>query len=205
VHQFEHLRLHPERPQIRQIKRAVSMLQQGLFVIVPTDTTYVIMCKPESLGAINDIRKLRQLDSGHLWSVACVDLSQAATCVCIDNKAHRVLKRCFPGAYTFILPASSSLPRRIFGKRRDVGIRMPDHPVCRMLLEEYGEILLCTTLELPGEIHAAFDPDEFVAQVKHLSCGVLDAGWGGMEPTTVVDLCDDDPVVLREGAGVWPA
>jgi len=205
VHQFEHLRLHPERPQIRQIRRAVSMLQQGLFVIVPTDTTYVMMCKPESLGAINDIRKLRQLDSTHLWSVVCVDLSQAAIYVRMDNRAHRILKRCLPGAYTFILPASSSLPRRIFGKRRDVGIRIPDHPVCHMLLEEYGEVLLCTTLALPDEANAAFDPDAFVPLVKHLSCAVLDAGWGGMESTTVVDLCDDEAAVLREGAGAWPA
>jgi len=205
MHQFEHLRLHPERPQIRQIKRAVSMLQQGLFVIVPTDTTYVMMCRPESLGAINEIRTLRQLDSGHLWSVVCVDLSQAATCVCMDNRAHRILKRCLPGAYTFILPASSSLPRRIFGKRRDVGIRMPDHPVCQMLLEEYGEVLLCTTMELPENDSVAFDPDVFVPLVKHLSCAVLDAGWGGVEPTTVVDLCHGEPELVRAGVGVWPA
>ncbi len=204
MHQFEHLRLHPERPQIRQIRRAVSMLQQGLFVVVPTDTTYVVLCKPESLGAINDIRKLRQLDSAHLWSVICVDLSQAATCVRMNNAAHRILKRCLPGAYTFILPASSSLPRRIFGKRRDVGIRMPDHPVCHMLLEEFGEVLLCTTLELPDDDYPAFDPDAFVPRLKHLSCAVLDAGWGGTEPTTVIDLCDGEPELLRQGDGEWP-
>ena len=106
MHQFEHLRLHPERPQIRQIRRAVSMLQQGLFVIVPTDTTYVIMCRPESSGAINDIRKLRQLDSGHLWSVVCSNLSQAATCVCMDNRAHRILSAVCRGLTPlFYLPA----------------------------------------------------------------------------------------------------
>lgn len=205
MHQFEHLRLHPERPQIRQIRRAVTLLEQGLFVVVPTDTTYVLMCKPESLGAMNDIRKLRQLDATHLWSVVCANLSQAATCVCMDNNAHRILKRCLPGAYTFILPASSSLPKRIFGKRRDVGIRMPDHPVCQMLLEEYGEVLICTTLLFPDDETCAFDPDEFVPLLKHLSCAVLDAGWGGMEPTTVVDLCDHEPEVLRFGVGEWPA
>jgi len=205
VHQFEHLRLHPERPQIRQIRRAVALLRQGLFIVVPTDTTYVLMCKPESLNAINDMRQLRQLDATHLWSVVCVSLSQAATCVCMDNQAHRILKRCLPGAYTFILPASSSLPRRIFGKRRDVGIRMPDHPVCRLLLEEYGEVLLCTTLEFPDNTSPAIDPDDFVARLKHLSCAVLDAGWGGVEPTTVVDLCGHEPELLRVGAGIWPA
>ncbi len=205
MHQFEHLRLHPERPQIRQIRRAVSLLEQGLFVVVPTDTTYVLMCKPESQGAMNDIRKLRQLDATHLWSVVCANLSQAATCVRMDNNAHRILKRCLPGAYTFILPASSSLPKRIFGKRRDVGIRMPDHAVCQMLLEEYGEMLICTTLLFPDDEACAFDPDEFVPLLKHLSCAVLDAGWGGMEPTTVVDLCEHEPEVLRSGVGDWPA
>jgi len=205
VHQFEHLRLHPERPQIRQVRRAVDLLRQGLFIVAPTDTTYVVMCRPESLHAIAGIRKFRQLDDSHLWSVICADLSQAATCVRMDNQAHRILKRCLPGAYTFILPACSSLPKRIFGKRRDVGVRIPDHPVCSLVLEECGEVLLCTTLEFPGDNGPAFDPDAFVPYLKHLSCAVLDAGWGGMLPTTVVDLCADEPLLLRQGAGEWPA
>lgn len=204
MHQFEHLRLHPERPQIRQIKRAVSLLQQGLFVVVPTDTTYVLMCRPDASGAIHDIRQLRQLDRAHLWSVACADLSQAARCVRMDNRAHRILKRCLPGAYTFILPANSELPRRIFGKRRDVGIRMPDHPVCKMLLDEFGSMLLCTTLIL-SDASSGLDPEVFVPMLKHLSCAVLDAGWGGAEPTTVVDLCGIEPELMRQGEGEWPA
>jgi len=205
VHQFEHLRLHPERPQIRQIRRAAELLKQGLFVIVPTDTCYVLMCRPQARDAIAAIRKLRQLDGSHLWAVICADLSQAATCVRMDNQAHRILKRCLPGPYTFILPSSPSLPRRIFGKRRDVGIRIPDHPVCRLLLETCGEVLLCTTLQFPGEAFPAFDPDEFVPRLKHVSCAVLDIGWGAMVSTTVVDLCEYEPVLLRAGAGQWPA
>jgi len=205
MHAFEHLRLNPDRPQIRQIRCAVNALNKGMFVIVPTDTSYVLMCQPQATKAIAEILHLRQVDASHLWAVVCVDLSQAATCVRMDNQAHRILKRCLPGSYTFVLPACANLPRRIFGKRRDVGIRMPDHPVCRLLLEEYGDVLLCTTLQLPGEDMPAFDPDQFVPLVKHLSCAVLDAGWGGMTTTTVIDLCDDDPVVLREGAGDWPA
>jgi len=204
MHQFEHLRLHPERPQIRQIRRAVNLLQQGLFLVVPTDTTYVLMCKPDAAGAINDIRQLRQLDCSHLWSVVCADLSQAATCVRMDNHAHRILKRCLPGAYTFILPASKALPKRIFGKRRDVGIRIPRHTVCEMLLAEYGGVLLCTTLDFANDTEVS-DPEQFVPMLKHLSCAVLDAGWAGVEPTTVVDLCDSEPLLLRQGEGVWPA
>ncbi|TLS77960.1 threonylcarbamoyl-AMP synthase [Mariprofundus erugo] len=205
MHVFEHLRMNPERPQIRQIKRGGELLRQGCFLVVPTDSTYVLLCLPESVDAIADIRRLRRLDDTHLWSVMCADLSQAAMCVSMDNHAHRVLKRCLPGPYTFILPANSQLPRRIFGKRRDVGIRMPDHPVCSMLLEEMATPLLATTLELPGDDGAAFDPDEFVPLLKHFSCGVMDAGWGGMEPTTVVDLCDGEPILVRQGTGAWPA
>ncbi len=205
MHQFEHLRLHPERPQIRQIRRASALLQQGRFVIAPTDTCYTLMCKPQATGAIADIRTLRQLDDHHLWAVVCADLSQAATCVRIDNQAHRILKRCLPGPYTFILPSSASLPRRIFGKRHDVGIRIPDHPVCHLLLEACGEVLLCTTLQFPGDDYPAFDPDEFVPRLKHLSCAVLDVGWSGTTPSTVVDLCTSEPVLLRAGTGEWPA
>jgi len=205
MHTFEHLRLHPERPQIRQIKRAVELLRQGQFLVVPTDTTYVLMCLPESVDAITSIRKFRKLDDHHMWSVVCSDLSQAATCIKMDNHAHRTLKRCLPGPYTFILPASSQLPKRIFGKRRDVGIRIPDHAVCTMLLEEVGGVLLASTLQLPDSDDVAFDPDEFVPLLKHYACAVLDAGWGGMVPTTVVDLCEGEPVLLRQGAGEWPA
>jgi len=205
VAKFEHLRLHPERPQIRQIRRAAELLKQGLFVVAPTDTSYVLLCRPQATDAIAAIKKLRQLDDSHFWSVVCADLSQAATCVRMDNQAHRLLKRCLPGAYTFILPALSSLPRRIFGKRRDVGVRIPDHPVCRMLLEACGELLLCTTLQFPGDDTPAFDPDEFAPLLKYVPCAVLDAGWGGMIPTTVVDLCEHEPLLLRQGAGDWPA
>jgi len=205
MHLFEHLRLHPERPQIRQIRRAADLLRQGLFVAVPTDTTYVLLCLPQSGDAIADIRKLRQLDDTHMWSVVCADLSQAAACVRMDNQAHRILKRCLPGAYTFILPASASLPRRIFGKRKDVGIRMPDNQICQMLLQELGEVLLATTLQLPGQHEPEYDPDEFVLRLNHFSCAVMDAGWGGMVPTTVIDLCDVEPILRREGAGEWPA
>ena len=121
----------------------------------------------------------------------------------MDNQAHRILKRSLPGAYTFILPASSSLPKRIFGKRRDVGIRIPAHPVCQMLLEEVGELLLATTLQLPGEPDPEYDPDEFVPRLRHLSCAVMDAGWCSMIPTTVVDLCEGEAELRRLGAGEW--
>jgi len=160
---------------------------------------------PDASDAISGIRRLRQLDKQHWWSLVCLDLSQAARYVRMDNDAHRVLRRCLPGPYTFILPANSQLPRRIFGKRRDVGVRMPAHAVCRGLLEELGEPLLAATMVFPGEQNAAVDPDEFISRLKGSNVLVLDAGWGGLTPTTVIDLCGDRPELMRQGMGEWPA
>lgn len=203
MHIYERLRLHPERPQIRQIRRAADLLKQGMFAIVPTETTYALMVLPESLNAQADIRMLRQLDERHLWSLVCSDLSQAARYVRMDNHAHRVLKRHLPGPFTFILPASSHLSKRVFGKRRDVGIRIPEDTICHMLLEELGTPLLATSMQFPEDDDAATDPDVIHDRVKQLNCVLMDAGWSGMTPTTVVDLCDDASEVLRYGLGEW--
>lgn len=203
MHTFEHMRLHPERPQIRQIKHVAKLLQDGLFAVVPTETTYAIMVLPTALKAQESIRQLRQLDESHLWALACADLSQAAKYVSIDNPSHRILKHHLPGPYTFILPANSQLPKRIFGKRRDVGIRMPNHPVCQALLEELGEPLLATSMQFPDEDGIATDPDMIEPRIKHLNAVLLDAGWGDMIPTTVIDLCHDIPEVIRLGMGDW--
>jgi len=202
---MERLRLDPERPQIRQVRQAVERLRRGSFAVVPTDTTYTLMCAPEAFGAQDEIRRLRRLDQRHLWSLVCGDLSQASRYVKMDNTAHRILRHHLPGPYTFILPAASTLPRRIFGKRRDVGIRIPEHPVCRMLLDEIGGPLVATTMQFPGEDAAESDPDLIVERLRGNDCVVLDAGWGGRVPTSVVDLCGDEPEMVRQGAGEWPA
>lgn len=203
MHIYERLRLHPERPQIRQIRRAAELLRQGLFAVVPTDTTYAIMVLPESLDALSAIRALRRLNEQHLWALACSDLSQAARYAQMDNSAHRILKRSLPGPFTFILPASSQLSKRVFGKRRDIGIRIPEYDICQMLLEELGQPLLTTSMLLPGEDYVATDPDQIHDKVRHLSCVMMDAGWCGITPTTVIDLCGDAPEVLRHGLGEW--
>jgi len=202
---FERLRLHPDRPQARLIRHAAEYIRQGVAAVIPTETTYSLMALPDASEAISGIRRLRQLDKQHWWSLVCLDLSQAARYVRMDNDAHRMLRRCLPGPYTFILPANSQLPRRIFGKRRDVGIRIPSHVVCRDLLQELGEPLLAATLIFPNEQDAAADPDEFVPCLKGSNMLVLDAGWGGVVPTTVIDLCGGVPELMREGTGDWPA
>ncbi|MDQ7011480.1 MAG: L-threonylcarbamoyladenylate synthase [Mariprofundaceae bacterium] len=199
------MRLHPERPQQRQIRRVAELLRRGMFAAVPTETSYALMFLADAMDAQAAIRRLRRLDERHLWSLVCIDLSQAARYVRMDNHAHRILKRCLPGPYTFILPASSMLPKRMFGKRRDIGIRIPDHAVCRMLLHELGQPLLATSMQFPDADCPATDPDEISNRLRSLNCVMIDAGWGGVTPTTVVDLCGGEALLRRDGAGGWPA
>ncbi len=203
MNSFEHLRLHPERPQIRHIRHVAEKLQAGFFAVVPTETTYALMALPSALKAQESIRKLRNLDESHLWSLVCADLSQAAQFVSINNPSHRLLKHHLPGPYTFILPANSKLPKRVFGKRKDVGIRMPDHIVCQMLLETLAQPMLATSMQFPDDDFIASDPDLIVSRIKHLPAIFLDVGWGDVTPTTVVDLCGDAPEVRRKGLGDW--
>jgi len=200
---FERLRLHADRPSIRQIRRACTLLRQGMAAIVPTETTYSLMCLPEASDAITTIRRIKQHDEHHLWSLVCADLAQASKFVIIDNQAHRMLRRLLPGPYTCILPASSKLPRRIFGRRRDIGIRISSHAVCLALLDEFDSPLLASTLQFPGQEYPANDPDDFIGRLPHHNLAVLDAGWCGLTTTTILDLCGDVPEVLRKGLGAW--
>jgi tRNA threonylcarbamoyl adenosine modification protein (Sua5/YciO/YrdC/YwlC family) len=201
---FERLRLDPARPSIRNIRRAASLIREGLAAVVPTEATYALMCLPESNDAVSTIRRIRRLDEHHLWSLVCADLSQASEYVNINNPAHRILRRLLPGPYTCILPASARLPRRIFGRRRDIGIRIPDHTVCRSLLAELGSPLLATTLQFPDEEYPANDPDDFSARLRKEDMVILDAGWCGITTTTVLDLGEEPPELIRAGLGTWP-
>lgn len=200
---YERLRVHPERPQIRQINRAVEFLKDGAFVVVPTETTYAMMMLPTATDAQASVRQLRGLDENHLWSLVCRDMSQASEYVKIDNQAHRVLKRHLPGPFTFILPASSTLPKRVFGKRRDIGLRMPEHAVCQMLLDAVGGPLLATSMQFMDHDEVAISPDLIDERARYQHCALIDAGWCGSVPTTIVDLCGEEPEMLRQGLGIW--
>ncbi|MFQ5356324.1 MAG: L-threonylcarbamoyladenylate synthase [Mariprofundaceae bacterium] len=200
---FERLRLDPERPSIRNIRHAAALIHQGLPAVVPTEATYALMCLPESNDAVSVIRRIRRHDEHHLWSLVCSDLSQAAEYVNINNQAHRLLRRLLPGPYTCILPANSRLPRRIFGRRRDIGIRIPDHAVCHSLLAELGSPLLASTLQFAGEEYPANDPDDFSNCLRKEDMIILDAGWCGITTTTVLDLSGEVPEMIREGLGEW--
>ena len=202
---YQRLRLHAERPAVRQLALAADRLQAGGFAVVLTETTYAMVAKPDAKGAIDAIRAIRDLDRSHLWALMCRDLSQASGFVRMSNAAHRLLRKLLPGPYTFILPATSMVPKRVFGKRQDMGLRIPQLPVCHQLLQQLGTPLLATTMQFADEEEPAFDPDRMDQRLCHHDCVLLDSGWGGVEPTTVVDLCDDVPQLLRAGSGAWPA
>ncbi|MDQ6963310.1 MAG: Sua5/YciO/YrdC/YwlC family protein, partial [Mariprofundales bacterium] len=153
------LRLHAERPAARSLSQAVCHLNSGGFVVVQTETTYAMVARPESKAAIAAIRQVRRLDRSHLWALMCADLSQASHFVRMSNSAHRLLRRLLPGPYTFILPATSMIPKRIFGRRQDMGLRIPQLPVCHQLLQQVGSPLLATTMQFADEDQPAYDPD----------------------------------------------
>jgi len=201
---YSRLRLHAERPAARQLAQAVHCLHHGGFAVVLTETTYAMVARPESKVAISAIQTLRHLDRSHLWALMCSDLSQASQFVRMNNGAHRLLRKLLPGPYTFILPATSMIPKRVFGKRQDMGLRIPQLPVCHQLLQQVDSPLLATTMQFADEDTPAYDPDQMDTQLNHHHCVLIDSGWGGTEPTTVVDLCDDVPQLLRAGSGPWP-
>jgi len=195
--------VHADRPSIRQIRRTCQLLRQGVAAIVPTESTYSLMCLPDATHAVATIRRIKHQDEHHLWSLVCTDLAAASKYVIINNQAHRVLRRLLPGPYTCILPASSKLPRRIFGRRRDIGIRISSHVVCLEVMRELGSPLLASTLQFPDQEYPASDPDDFSGRVKCHNLVMLDSGWCGVTTTTVLDLCGDVPVLIRKGLGRW--
>ncbi len=202
---FEHLRIHPDRPPVRLIRQAANILEQGGFAVIPTETTYAMVMLCQSVKARQQVSQLRLLDTRHLWSLMCEDLSQAAQFVKIDNHNHRLLRHYLPGPYTFILPANSRVPRKVLSKRKEIGIRIPGTTVCQMLQQQLGEPLLATTMQFPDEEFPANDPEHIAMRLAHYDHAVLlDAGWGGMEPSTIINLCDGDQQLLRQGAGSWP-
>lgn len=195
-------RIHPENPQKRLIKQAADRIRGGGVVIYPTDAAYAVGCALENKRGLERIVQLRQLDDKHQFTILCRDLSELAIYAKVENWAFRLLKANTPGAYTFILRATNEVPRRLMHtKKKTLGLRVPDNAVVQALLEELGEPIMSTTLLLPGEEYPLIDPEEIYERVGKQVDLVLDGGWGEMETTTVVDLEDDSPIVLREGKG----
>ncbi len=196
------LTVHPRHPQPRRVVQAVAVLRQGGVVVYPTDSTYALGCALEAREAVERIRAIRGLPPSHLLTLVCRDLSELGTYAHVDNAVYRLLKALTPGPYTFILKATRQVPRRfLHPRRKTIGLRVPGHPVAQALLEALGEPLMSTTLQLPGAEEPLIDPWEIRQRLDRQVDLVLDAGPGGTEPTTVVDLSGPEPKLLRVGLG----
>ncbi len=198
--QFFHI--HPDNPQPRLIAHAVEIIREGGVIVYPTDSGYALGCHLGDKQAVTRLRRIRNLDERHHLTLVCSDLSQIATYARLDNSNYRLIKAHTPGPYTFILEATREVPRRLMHpKRKTIGLRIPDNRIAQALLRELGEPLMSTTLILPGEELPLTDPYEIRQILEHDVDLVIDGGFCGFEPTTVVDLTGDTPKVLREGAG----
>ncbi|MCV6587946.1 MAG: L-threonylcarbamoyladenylate synthase [Marinobacterium sp.] len=194
--------IHPENPQARLINQAVDILNRGGVVVYPTDCGYALGCHLGDKAAMEKIRRIRQLDDKHNFTLVCRDLSEISTYAKVGNQSYRLLRVHTPGAYTFILKATSEVPRRLLHpKRRTIGIRIPDCVITRSLTEALGEPIMSTSMILPGDDQPLTDPWEIRELLQHEVDLVIDGGYCGMEATTVVSLVDDQPEVLRQGAG----
>ena len=198
----QNFQIHAANPQQRLITRAVAVIRGGGVIVYPTDSCYALGCGLGDKPSMERIRRIRQLDSSHNFTLVCRDLSELATYARVDNSAFRMLKALTPGPYTFILQASREVPRRLQNPRRKtIGLRVPRHPISRALLESLGEPLMSSTLVLPGEDMPLTDPDEMLAHLNSRVDLVIDGGYCGIEPTTVLDLTGATPKVLRHGRG----
>ncbi|MDD1508295.1 L-threonylcarbamoyladenylate synthase [Pseudomonas sp. CNPSo 3701] len=194
--------IHPESPQARLIKQAVDIIRNGGVVVYPTDSSYAVGCQMGAKSAMERIRRLRQLDDKHNFTLVCRDLSQLSTFAKVDTAAFRLLKNHTPGPYTFILNATREVPRMLLHpKRRTIGLRVPNHPIASALLEELGETMMSVSLILPGEDLPMSDPYEMRQMLEHQVDLIIDGGFGGLEASTVISLVDDEPEVIRVGCG----
>ena len=201
----QHLRVHPTDPRNRLLKIAAEALHKGGLVIYPSDTTYAIACHMGDKTALEKIIALRNLDKNHQFSLACRDLSDLATYAKVENADYRLLKRNTPGPFTFILQASREVPKRlVHPKKKLIGLRVPDHPIVQGLLEVFGEPMVTATLRLEDADENLGDIDEIIETLgNHRDIDViLDGGPCGIETSTIVDMSDGDPVIVRQGLGV---
>ncbi len=198
----QYFQIHPVDPQPRLIKRAVDIVRAGGVVVYPTDSSYALGCHIGDKEAMERIRRIRRVDKDHNFTLVCRDLSQVALYARVGNADYRILKAHTPGAYTFILPATREVPRRLQNPRRKtIGLRIPDHAIVRALLTELNEPLMSSTLILPGEKLPLSDPEEIRAKLEHQVDLVIDGGNCGLEPTTVVVLESGQPRIARAGKG----
>ncbi|KAA8734339.1 threonylcarbamoyl-AMP synthase [Acinetobacter qingfengensis] len=197
-----HLRIHPENPQARLIQQAVERIRAGDVVVYPTDAAYAIGCQIGNKSAMERIAQIRQLDAKHQYAILCQDLSDIATYAKVDNAMYRLLKANTPALTTYILPATSEVPRRLMHpKKKTIGIRIPINPICQMLLKELGEPLITSTLVLPGQQDPLDDPFDIEMQLGKRIDVFIDGGLGMLATTSIIDLSQDHPIIIRRGLG----
>jgi tRNA threonylcarbamoyl adenosine modification protein (Sua5/YciO/YrdC/YwlC family) len=198
----EYFKLHPVDPQLRLIRRAAELVRSGGVIAYPTDSCYALGWHIGDKGALERVRRIRQADRHHHFTLVCATLAEVGRFARLDTWQFRILRACLPGPYTFLLRATRETPRRLqHARRRTIGVRIPDHPVPRLLLAELGEPLMSSTLILPSDPQPLTEGREIQARLEHEIDAVLDGGDCGIEPTTVVDLSVTPPVIVRKGKG----
>ena len=195
------LAIHRENPQDRLIKQAAEIIKKGGVIVYPTDSCYALGCQLGNKNAMERILQIRHIDQKHHLTLVCADLSELGTYAKVDNSQFRQLKAATPGSYTFILQATKEVPSRtLHPKRKTIGLRVPDNAIALALLAELGEPLLSCTLMLPEDSEPLTDPHEIRDRIDHSVDVIIDGGWCGTEPTTVIDMTDGIEL-LREGKG----
>jgi len=198
----QYFEVHPDDPQPRLLKHAAQILHEGGLVAIPTDSSYALACHLDDKAAAEQLRRIRAVDERHHLTLLCRDLSELASYARVDNRQYRLLKLATPGPFTFILEATKEVPRRVsHPSRRTIGLRVPDHPVTSALLDLLGQPLLATTLIPPGASEPMNDPALIRERFEKSVQAIVDAGACPMQPTTVIDLSGDAPVVVRLGRG----
>ena len=198
----QYFEVHPDNPQARLLKQAAQILHSGGIAAIPTDSSYALVCHLDDKAAAENLRRVRGVDDKHHLTLLCRDLSEVASYARVDNRQYRLLKLGTPGAFTFILEATKEVPRRLsHPSRRTIGLRVPAHRVTQALLALLGQPLLATTLIAPGDSQPMNDPHEIRERFQKTLQAIVDAGACPMQPTTVVDLSGEEPVLVRLGRG----
>jgi len=194
--------IHPDNPQHRLVRHSVEIIRDGGLIVYPTDSGYAIGCHIGDKAAMDKIRVVRKLDKHHNFTLVCRDLSEISTYAQVNNTQYRLLKAHTPGAFTFILKATREVPKRLMhAKRKTIGIRIPDNNIAQALLEELNEPLMSSTLIMPGDDMPLTDPYEIRQLLEHQLDLIIDGGFCGFDPTSVIDLEEEEPRVVRQGLG----
>jgi tRNA threonylcarbamoyl adenosine modification protein (Sua5/YciO/YrdC/YwlC family) len=198
----QHFQIHPDNPQPRLVRQAAEIIREGGIVAAPTDSAYALICRLDDKAAVERLRRIRGVDDKHHLTLLVRDLSEIAQYARVDNTQYRMLKSTTPGPYTVVLEASREVPRRLsHPSRKTIGLRVPENKILLALLEELGEPVIGTTLQLPEDEHMLSDPDEVLQRLGKQVELVIDGGAGLLDPTTIVDLTGPEPVLLRQGRG----